>query len=72
MGFGADRRMHTSKIVELSENLPVIIEIIDKEDNISRLMPFLDKNLCDGFLTMERVKVIEYRRTMRKKNAPLP
>ncbi len=61
MGFGADRRMHSAKLLELSENLPIIIEIVDLEENIERLLPFLDENVKDGFLTMEKVHVTKYR-----------
>lgn len=61
MGFGADSRMHSSKILQLSEDLPVIIEIVDTEENINRLIPFLDETVEEGLVTMEKMKVIKYR-----------
>jgi len=61
MGFGADSRMHSSKILDISEDLPVIIEIVDIEENINRLMPFIDETITEGLVTMEKMKVIKYR-----------
>lgn len=61
MGFGADSRMHASKILELSEDLPVIIEIVDTEENINKLLPFIDETVEEGLVTMEKIKVIKYR-----------
>lgn len=61
MGFGADSRMHTAKLLTLSEDLPIIIEIIDTEENINKILPFLDKVVIEGIITMEKVKVIKYR-----------
>lgn len=61
MGFGADSRLHTAKILRLSEDLPIIIEIVDKEERINNLIPFLDEVVEEGLITMEKVKVIKYR-----------
>ncbi len=61
MGFGATSRIHTTKIMRLSEDLPIIIEIVDAEEKIGLLMPFLDKHVKEGLITMENVKVIKYR-----------
>ena len=61
MGFGADKRMRSAKILDLSDNLPFVVEIVDQEENIERFIPFLDENLKDGFITMEKVHVIKYR-----------
>jgi len=61
MGFGADSRLHTSKILRLSEDLPIIIEMVDKEERINNLVPFLDEVVEEGLITMEKVKVIKYR-----------
>jgi hypothetical protein len=61
MGFGADSRMHTAKILRLSEDLPIIIEIVDTEENLQKLQPFLDKTVEEGLITLEKVKVIKYR-----------
>lgn len=61
MGFGAHSRLHTEKILRLSEDLPVLIEIVDKEDKINAFLPELDKMLGDGLVTLEKVRVIRYR-----------
>jgi uncharacterized protein len=61
MGFGAQSRMHTSKILRLSEDLPLIIEIVDGKDKIDELMPFIDEMVQEGLVTLERVQVIKYR-----------
>ena len=61
MGFGADSRMHTAKVLRLSEDLPVIVEIVDTEENLNKLMPFLDEAVVEGLITLEKVRVIKYR-----------
>jgi len=61
MGFGADSRMHSAKILRLSEDLPVVIELVDTEENLNKLMPFLDETVQEGLITLEKVKVIKYR-----------
>jgi PII-like signaling protein len=61
MGFGADRRMHSAKFPELDDDLPFMVEIIDSEENIGKILPFLDANVQDGFVTMETVHVTKYR-----------
>ena len=61
MGFGADSRIHTAKILRLSEDMPMIIEIVDSPDNIEKLLPFLDETVEEGLITLEKVKVIKYR-----------
>ncbi len=60
MGFGASSRIHTAKLLRLSEDLPIVIEIVDTEENIQRLLPFLDETVKEGLITMERVRVIRY------------
>ncbi|HEX6208967.1 MAG TPA: DUF190 domain-containing protein [Actinomycetota bacterium] len=60
-GFGAHSRIHTARILRLSEDLPVIIEIVDSEERIRGILPALDEMVTDGLLTMERVEVITYR-----------
>ncbi len=60
MGFGAHSRMHTAKILRLSEDLPVLIEIVDKEDKINAFIPELDKMMRDGLVTLEKVRIIKY------------
>lgn len=61
LSFGASSRIHTAKILELSEDLPVIVEIVDTEENLNKLMPFLDETVIDGLITLEKVKIIYYR-----------
>lgn len=61
MGFGADSRMHTAKILRLSEDLPVLIELVDTKENLDKIIPFLDEYVKEGLITMEKVHVIKYR-----------
>jgi PII-like signaling protein len=61
MGFGADSRMHSAKILRLSEDLPVVIELVDTEESLNKLIPFIDENVTEGLVTMEKVRVIKYR-----------
>ncbi len=61
MGFGATSRVHTAKILRLSEDLPVVIEIVDTEENIERILPFLDETVKEGLITLEKIRVIKYR-----------
>lgn len=61
MGFGAHHSVHSSKILRLSEDLPAIVEIIDNEENINKLLPYIDEVVKEGMLTIEDVKVIKYR-----------
>ncbi len=61
MGFGADSHMHTAKLLSLSDNSPIVIEIIDSEENLNRLLPFLDDVVVEGMVTLEKVKVFKYR-----------
>ena len=61
LGFGANSRIHTSKVLRLSEDLPIIIEIIDEEAKIQALLPELDKLIGEGLITLEKVRVIAYR-----------
>jgi PII-like signaling protein len=61
MGFGKSSHLHTAKILRLSADLPVIIEIVDAEEKIQAFLPILDKMMGGGLLTMEKVKVVDYR-----------
>ena len=61
LGFGADSRLHSSKLLELSQDLPIVIELVDAQENIDRLLPFIDENVVEGMVTMEKVKVLKYR-----------
>jgi PII-like signaling protein len=61
MGFGAHSRMHTTKILRLSADLPIVIEIVDSQEKLDELMPFIDEAVQEGLVTLERVRVIRYR-----------
>jgi len=61
MGFGKSSRLHTAKILRLSMDLPLVIEIVDSEEKIQSFLPILDRMMGGGLLTLEKVKVIEYR-----------
>ena len=60
MGFGASSRLHTAKILRLSEDLPLVIEIVDSEDNIKVFLPTLDQMMTSGLITLEKVQVLQY------------
>ncbi|MDE2183783.1 MAG: DUF190 domain-containing protein [Alphaproteobacteria bacterium] len=60
MGFGHTSRLHTSKILRLSEDLPLVIEIVDTEDKIDAFLPVLDSMMGSGLVTLEKVKVLRY------------
>lgn len=60
-GFGADSRLHTARILRLSEDLPVVVEIVDSAEQIERILPILDEMVGEGMVTVERVEVIAYR-----------
>jgi len=61
MGFGKTSRLHTAKILRLSMDLPLVIEIVDTEEKISSFLPLLDKMMKGGLVTLEKVRVIDYR-----------
>jgi uncharacterized protein len=61
MGFGAESRIHTAKVLRLSEDLPIVIEVVDTEENVNKLMPFLEETVMEGMITLEKVNVIKYR-----------
>ena len=60
MGFGHSSRLHTTKILRLSEDLPFIIEIVDSEQKIDEFLPVLDGMMGSGLVTMEKVRVLQY------------
>lgn len=64
-GFGANSRIKTSKILMLSEDLPVLVEIVDAPDKIERFLPYVDEVLGEGLVTMEPVTVLYYRHSGR-------
>jgi uncharacterized protein len=61
MGFGAHSRLHTAKILRLSEDLPVIIEIVDAAEKIDAFLPQLDAMVQEGLVTLERAEILLYR-----------
>ena len=61
MGFGKSSRMHTAKILRLSMDLPLIIEIVDSEETIQSFLPILDEMMGGGLVTLEKVKCLHYR-----------
>ncbi len=61
MGFGKSSRLHTAKILRLSVDLPLVIEIVDSEEKIQAFLPELDKMMGGGLITLENVKVLDYR-----------
>jgi len=61
MGFGAASRIHSIKLLRLSEDLPVMIEIVDTEEKINLILPFLDETVREGLITMEKVQINKYR-----------
>src|SRR5207248_2318281 len=61
LSFGAHSRIHTAKILRLSEDLPMVIEIVDQPDKIAAFLPDLDGMIGEGLVTLEKVRVIVYR-----------
>jgi uncharacterized protein len=60
MGFGHSSRLHTAKILRLSEDLPFVIEVVDSEPKINDFLPVLDEMMTSGLVTLERVQVLQY------------
>ena len=65
MGFGKNSILHTTKILRLSEDLPMIIEIVDSLEKVEGFMPILDGMISDGLVTLEKVKVLHYKASKR-------
>jgi PII-like signaling protein len=61
MGFGKHSILHTAKILRLSEDMPMIVEIVDSLEKIEKFLPLLDELIKDGLVTIEKVRVIHYR-----------
>lgn len=61
MGFGGHSRIHTARVLRLSEDLPVMIEIVDAPEKIEAFLPLLDEMISEGLVTLERVEVVWYR-----------
>lgn len=60
MGFGHSSRLHTTKILRLSEDLPLVVEIVDSEDKINGFLQVLEEIMEGGFVTLEKVQVLRY------------
>lgn len=60
MGFGHSSHVHTAKILRLSEDLPLVIEIVDAEEKIDAFLPMIDPMIGSGLVTLEKVKVLQY------------
>lgn len=60
-GFGAHSRIHTARILRLSEDLPIVVEIVDTAEKIDALLPALDEMIEDGLVTIETVQILRYR-----------
>jgi len=61
LGFGCKSHLHSSKLLELSEDMPMVIEIVDSEEKINRFIPIVDEMIQDGLVTLEKVNVVMYR-----------
>ena len=66
MGFGANSRLHTAKILRLSMDLPMVIEIVDTDERIQQLLPQLEEMVLEGLVTLEDVQVLKYRANEQK------
>jgi hypothetical protein len=67
MGFGKASRIHTAKVLRLSEDLPIIVEIVDSPENIESFLPVLDDLVEGGLVTLEKIEIITYRHGSEKK-----
>ena len=63
MGFGCKSHLHTAKLLRLSEDLPIVIEIVDSEEHIAQFLPKLDEMVREGLITLEKTHVVMYRAT---------
>ena len=61
LGYGAHSRIHSARILRLSEDLPIVIEIVDRREAIEAFLPVLDEMVDDGMITLEKATVIRYR-----------
>lgn len=60
LGFGAKSHLHSAHLLQLSQDLPIVIEVVDTQENIDRVMPQIDRMVRDGLITMEKVQVVRY------------
>ena len=61
MGFGVSSQVHTAKMLRLSADLPIVVEIVDTQENLDKILPFLDETVTEGLITLEKIKVIKHR-----------
>ena len=59
-GFGHSSRIHTTKLLRLSQDLPIVVEIVDSQEKIDAFLPLLDKMMTSGLITIEKVRVLQY------------
>jgi len=76
VGFGHSSHVHTTKILRLSQDLPIVVEIVDSQEKIDAFLPILDEMMSSGLVTIERVQVLQYgaiseRATQQSKTEPL-
>jgi len=60
-GFGARQHLHTTRLLSLTTDLPILIEVVDQEDRIREVLPEIDGMVGDGLITLERIEVVAYR-----------
>jgi PII-like signaling protein len=72
MGFGHSSRLHTAKVLRLSFDLPIVVEIVDTEAKINEFLPVLDRMMTSGLITLEKVQVLQYGQEGLKTRAGLP
>jgi len=60
LGFGAHARLHAAKLLDLSEDLPIVVEIVDREEAVRAFLPVLDAMVAEGLVTLERVEILRY------------
>lgn len=68
LGFGASSRLHATHVLRLSDDLPMVIEIVDREERVRAFLPALDEMVGDGMVTLERVEVLLYRTGKQEKD----
>lgn len=61
LGYGASTRIHSTKILDLSEDLPLVVEIVDTEEKIQTILPFIDETVKEGLVTLEKMRIFRYR-----------
>ncbi|HEY4634721.1 MAG TPA: DUF190 domain-containing protein [Candidatus Limnocylindrales bacterium] len=71
-GYGANARLHTTRLLRLSEDLPILIEVVDDEARLRAVLPDLDAMVGDGLVTLERVEVVAYRGRSREQDVNEP